>query len=301
MEFYSSGKLMLTSEYLVLAGATSLALPTQKGQRMKVERLPEKRIRWKSIDQTGMCWFEAEFQLPSLQILNTTDSTSSNRLQNLLRFCFEQSADLALTKGGYNISTHLEFDRTWGLGSSSSFISNLAKWAQVDGIRLMQSAFQGSGYDVAVGLENNAVVYSIQHSKPQWNTVQWKPMFRDQLFFVYLGQKQNSEQEVARFQPNNVSKVDIDWFTQTTQGIIDSKTLGEFEKLMDRHEARLSSILNRPTVKKKLFPNYPHAIKSLGAWGGDFILVVGDIEDHNYFKTKGYHTILTWQEMIATP
>ena len=31
MEFYSSGKLMLTGEYVVLAGATALSIPTKRG------------------------------------------------------------------------------------------------------------------------------------------------------------------------------------------------------------------------------------------------------------------------------
>jgi hypothetical protein len=39
-------------------------------------------------------------------------------------------------------------------------------------------------------------------------------------------------------------------------------------------------------------------IKSLGAWGGDFILVTGNEKNWNYFKEKGFKTILSFKEMI---
>ena len=38
------------------------------------------------------------------------------------------------------------------------------------------------------------------------------------------------------------------------------------------------TILEQETVKEKLFPMYPHSIKSLGAWGGDFALWQWDIQ-----------------------
>ena len=39
-------------------------------------------------------------------------------------------------------------------------------------------------------------------------------------------------------------------------------------------------------------------IKSLGAWGGDFVLATGDEEAQKYFKRKGYKTIIPFQDMI---
>jgi len=41
---YSNGKLLLTGEYLVLEGATALAVPTKFGQDLKVEKIKEKSI-----------------------------------------------------------------------------------------------------------------------------------------------------------------------------------------------------------------------------------------------------------------
>ena len=46
------------------------------------------------------------------------------------------------------------------------------------------------------------------------------------------------------------------------------------------------------------FPDYKGSIKSLGAWGGDFILATGDKEDRNYFINKGLRSIIEFKDMI---
>jgi hypothetical protein len=40
------------------------------------------------------------------------------------------------------------------------------------------------------------------------------------------------------------------------------------------------------------------AIKSLGAWGGDFILASGNQKTPNYFHEKGFKTVISYSEMI---
>ena len=71
-----------------------------------------------------------------------------------------------------------------------------------------------------------------------------------------------------------------------------------FETLIFRHEEILSKLINLPTIKSTIFSDYSGAIKSLGAWGGDFILVTGSPNDMNYFKEKGYQTIIAYCDMI---
>ena len=60
----------------------------------------------------------------------------------------------------------------------------------------------------------------------------------------------------------------------------------------------MSSILELPTVKESLFPDFDGSIKSLGAWGGDFVLTVSKDNPTAYFENKGYKTIVSYQEMI---
>ena len=74
--------------------------------------------------------------------------------------------------------------------------------------------------------------------------------------------------------------------------------LSEFEKLIQEHEKIISSIIELPTVKERLFPDYFGTLKSLGAWGGDFILATGDKNTPHYFKAKGYTTILRYSDMV---
>ena len=87
--------------------------------------------------------------------------------------------------------------------------------------------------------------------------------------------------------------------TRITKQILQCTTLSSFEILLEEHEHILSKTLHLPTVRETLFPDYKGLIKSLGAWGGDFVLVTGNGEFiRDYFKNKGYHTIVPFDEMI---
>ena len=75
--------------------------------------------------------------------------------------------------------------------------------------------------------------------------------------------------------------------------------LSEFEKLIERHENMISKIINIDPIQKSTFSDYNKGIiKSLGSWGGDFILVSGEKEDLNYFRDKGYNTIYDLEDLV---
>ena len=67
---------------------------------------------------------------------------------------------------------------------------------------------------------------------------------------------------------------------------------------MNKHEILISETIQVPTIKAQLFSDYPKSIKSLGAWGGDFIMVTAAPNDLDYFKNMGYTTIVPFTEMI---
>jgi hypothetical protein len=52
------------------------------------------------------------------------------------------------------------------------------------------------------------------------------------------------------------------------------------------------------TIKESLFSDFDGIIKSLGAWGGDFVMAA----DHpaEYFAAKGYETIVAYEDMILS-
>ena len=76
-------------------------------------------------------------------------------------------------------------------------------------------------------------------------------------------------------------------------------TLEDLERILNAHEKKIASLLGQATIKELVFPDYPKTIKSLGAWGGDFVLATGNKEDMAYFKAKGYTTIIAFDDMMA--
>ena len=81
-----------------------------------------------------------------------------------------------------------------------------------------------------------------------------------------------------------------------TEDILKSCKLEDFENLITKHELLIAKLTQQTPLKISHFPDYKGAIKSLGAWGGDFLLATGS--DHLYFKDKGYHTIISYNEMV---
>ena len=63
LSFFSSGKLLITSEYAVIDGACALAVPTKMGQSMTVNDNKESVIHWIAKDVDGNIWFEEHFQI----------------------------------------------------------------------------------------------------------------------------------------------------------------------------------------------------------------------------------------------
>src|SRR5690606_28171334 len=129
--FYSNGKLLLSGEYAILDGALGLAIPTSYGQSLRVAPTTNKLLEWKSYDENRRSWFTATYDLESLEVVSTTDRDVAGLLQQLLREAKRQNPLILGDFRGLRMESHLSFPRTWGLGSSSTLINNLAQWARV--------------------------------------------------------------------------------------------------------------------------------------------------------------------------
>ena len=292
MEYYSPGKILLTGEYLVLDGAKALALPVKYGQTLRVLNALSNNFSWKSLDQNKHKWFFADFS-PDLSIDNTSDYDKAKILQKLLMFIRIEKPELFKT--GLDFTTYLNFDKNWGLGTSSTLVNNLGQWAEINAFELLKLSFGGSGYDIAVAQEQKALIYQIK-PKPNWKIVNFQPDFKDKLLFVFLNQKQNSRQEIKAYQMQKTNMETVKRISEISQKALLSKTIDEFSALMDEHESILSKVLNRPTVKEIYFSDFQGSIKSLGAWGGDFVLATKN--DAEYFKTKGFNTVFEFDKFI---
>ncbi len=295
--YYSNGKLLLTGEYLVLKGAEALAVPTKFGQDLVVQSIDESKIYWKSYDEKGKIWFQKVFQL-SLNNSSLSDKVSDTLLQ-ILRQAQKQNPNFLTGKQGYRVTTKLDFPRDWGLGSSSTLINNIAQWAEVDAFELLQKTIGGSGYDIACAQNNSPILYQLKDKKPIVHTTFFNPSFKDQLYFVYLNKKQQSDKEIRSF--NKLQKdftKEIETISTITDVISGTNSLYHFNSFIKEHEQIMSRVLQRKPVKEVLFTDYFGEIKSLGAWGGDFILATGNDDTPKYFKKKGFETVLLYDEMI---
>jgi len=314
--FYSNGKLLITGEYLVLDGALSLAIPTIYGQSLTVGPLAEKQLKWKSLDEKGQVWFEAIYELESfkkdptdLDILSiptgekksisTSEKDSiSDTLHRILLEAKKINPDFLGENHGYEVSTALNFPKNWGLGSSSTLINNIAQWAKIDAYTLLWNSFRGSGYDIACAQHNTPITYQLKNKQPIVNLASFHPPFKNELYFIHLNKKQDSREGIAHYKAQEVNThVVIPQINSITQRILTSTKLPQFEKLINRHEAILSGVLDAPTVKQRLFPDFKGAIKSLGAWGGDFILATGNKNTPQYFMDKGFTTVIPYSRM----
>lgn len=298
--FYSNGKLLITGEYLVLDGAKGLALPTKMGQNLIVEDANTSAIHWKSYDADGSVWFEEILSFEEIQHNNITTESVKATLIKILQVANAMNPDVFSNSGGLSITTQLSFPRNWGLGTSSTLINNIAQWFQIDAFELLHKSFGGSGYDIACAQNNNPITYSIANGKPKVEQVVFEPEFSQNLYFVYLNQKRNSKSAIAEYHSNKTSQLPsyIATVNELTQDIIAAAALEEFTQLLHQHETVLSALLKTETVKDTLFPDFDGTIKSLGAWGGDFVLAVSKENPKPYFVAKGYETVIPYGEMI---
>ncbi len=299
--FYSNGKLLLTGEYVVLDGAKALAVPTKFGQNLIVNHGKNKEINWTSFDFDGTIWFQDVLRFEEIQNkkIQEYNSKIKNTLLEILHQAFKQNPTFLAESEGYIIETHLTFPRLWGLGTSSTLINNIGLWLQIDAFELLQKSFGGSGYDVACAQNNKSILYAIENGKPTIEIVNFDPPFKDNIHFVYLNKKQSSKSAISNY-INKQHKVDkviskINAITQEALQVTEDK---DFALLMEKHQAIMSDVLETETVKEQLFHDFKGVVKSLGAWGGDFVMVLSKNSPKEYFINKGYTTILSYEEMV---
>lgn len=298
-QFYSNGKLLITSEYLVLDGAIALAVPTKFGQSLIVKPSNIQGVTWTSFDQEHQIWFETHLSYSQIIRNKKTNDEKTNRLINIFHQAHLLDSQKIDEQIAISIETHLTFPRLWGLGTSSTLVSNLASWFRIDAFELLNNTFGGSGYDVACAKTNTPILYRLKENQPKIKPIIFNPNFKDKLYFVYLNHKQDSQLAVKAYF-NNKAKTEkpIKKASKITKKILETNDFSEFCHLIDKHEILLSNVLEQSTIKESLFPDFDGHIKSLGAWGGDFILVASETNPTDYFKARHLNTVLTWEEMV---
>ncbi|RBN49153.1 GYDIA family GHMP kinase [Flavobacterium psychrolimnae] len=301
--FYSNGKLLITGEYLVLDGAKAFALPTKMGQNLIIEEGKNNQINWKSYDYDGSIWFKDTLLFSDIsKEVNPENESVKATLTTILHEAFKLNPDFILNSDGYTITTELGFPKSWGLGTSSTLINNIAQWLNIDAFTLLKNSFGGSGYDIACAQNDTPIVYHLEHGNPIVEKVTFNPEFTQDLYFVYLNKKQSSKSAIAAYNmnkknnlPRTIALNDI-----ITSEVLNAATLPSFATAIQKHEIQMSNILETQTIKESLFPDFNGVIKSLGAWGGDFVMVIATENPSDYFISKGFQTIIPYNEMILS-
>lgn len=299
--FYSNGKLLLTGEYLVLDGAKALALPTKMGQNLQVVTHDKPTISWKSFDADGTIWFEDELELDAIiNYKEAAESSVKNTLLTILHHAHLLQPSFFQETVGYQIETALTFPKKWGLGTSSTLINNLAQWLKIDAFELLNNSFGGSGYDIACAQNDTPIFYRLENQKPNVTPLDFQPEFASNLYFVYLNQKQSSKNAIAAYYNKKHEKLkqNIANINKLSDAVATAKNIKSFANALQLHENELSAILELLTVQEALFSDFDGVVKSLGAWGGDFILAIALEDPTAYFSSKGYSTVIPYKEMI---
>lgn len=291
---YAHGKLLLSGEYLVMHGAVSLAMPVNMGQSIEIFQTGSTFVEWQAFDPSGK-WFDAVFSMPDFSVINTSDSETASKLADFLISSNELSAWVG--DEGLLVKTTLGFNRKWGLGSSSTLIALFADFAGADPYELHSLTSKGSGYDIACAYASSPILYQVNGKRRKIIPVDFSPEFSKNLYFIYLEKKQDSSREVLEFLKKSADlfRDEVELISQLSLEMLKSASLEQFISVVERHESVMEKVLGIDAVKRTLFADFPGAVKSLGAWGGDFVLAatyrdLAFVKD--YFGQKDMHTIV---------
>lgn len=304
--YFGRGKILLTGEYFIMDGAKGLALPTVVGQTMGVRYSQSFNpvLHWKSYDVTGKLWFESKFEFWHFNCLDENPVPEAVILQKILKEARKQNKHFLRDELDVFVETQVGFPLDWGLGSSSSLVYNVAQWAYVSPFELLFHTFGGSGYDIACAQSDGPILYQKKSNGPHWSISHFEPEYKNQLYLVYLGNKQDSRDAISYYKKKKPFSSDvIQSISKITDSILASKTLEEFEQLVNDHENIVAQNLDMKPVKEIRFSDYWGSVKSLGAWGGDFVLATsskGIEETKKYFLSKGHDIVFGYSELINT-
>ncbi|MDQ1098555.1 MULTISPECIES: GYDIA family GHMP kinase [Chryseobacterium] len=296
---FSPGKLMLTSEYFALDGALVLAVPTKLGQEFFYEETEdhESMVFWEAFHQ-GRAWLKAAINYKDWRIIETNIPSAAEFVLKTLKNVQKLSSTRFTKDSSCHIKTNLQFPADYGLGSSSTLMNNLAEWAAIDPFQLNTLSLGGSGYDIAVAKEKSAVLYqSVPEIK--YDKVKFNPAFSNDLIFIHLNQKQDSREAINLYRSKTKSAELVNEFSDLTKKILLCEELENFSRLMLIHEQKISDFIEIPTVKQRLFSDCPVFVKSLGAWGGDFVMSAKFDGFQDYFWGKGFRSLFNWNDLIG--
>lgn len=296
---FSPGKLLLTSEYVVLDGALALAVATKPGQEFLCTEITDgkSQVIWKAYHQ-GQLWLNICLNYKTWEISETNLPESADFVVKILKEIQKLSSGKLHSGGSYHIVTNLQFPADFGLGSSSTLMNNLALWADIDAFLLNDLVLGGSGYDIAVAKEKSAVLFQLKNNERNVRKISFEPPFKEDIIFIHLNQKKDSREAIRHYRSKDKPHHLIEEFSRITDEVINCSTLENFTNLMIFHEKKLSEFLEIPPIKETYFKDCPSFVKSLGGWGGDFVMASRFDNYQQWFEERGFSTVFSWDNII---
>ena len=304
MFFRAPGKLLITGEYVVLHGAEAFSLPVRFGQSLSVRPVSgSPALIWNTMVDNKL-WFEATLSIPDFVIGNTTDFPTAQALRTLLLNARFFNPGFLLKAERLEANSEVDYDISWGLGSSSSLTVNIARWAGIDPFQLHFRTYTGSGYDVASAYSGRPLIYSLKEKAPEYMEINFDPPFKDHLWFVYLGKKKSSSEAIAKFEKSRKKNMgdEIERISYITREIVKSTDIVKFTGLLQEHDRIISGLVGSIPLTEKMFRDFNGYAKYLGAWGGDFAMLVSSSSNEyvsSWLKKKDFKIWFPSHEIIT--
>lgn len=282
----ANGKLLITGEYYVLDGAIALACPTYYSQTLEIHQ--SEKFSWKSFDHLDQLWLE-------LNEKNSNSEAGKKLLEILI------SVDEFELRNKYRMT--MDFPREWGLGSSSTLIALLADYFSINPYELNNKIFHGSGYDIACAFSETPILYSNKDKiSPEIKPAIIPEAIKPYCYFAYLNKKQDSREAIAHYHKLGANKTNtIKAISEISAEIITKSNYQDWIYLLEKHEDIIASSLQLTRAADSILKGLPYFIKSLGAWGGDFVLILTDDSEEN-IKNKlsdyGIETVFNYKEFL---
>ena len=300
---------MLCGEYAVTIGVEALALPVSLGQWMYVWEFDSPgggdRLIWEAKEKDGSTWLNESFALPlETMEAETEKSSERDRSREVLHSMLSMVAEGFWKTGkSYRIETQLEFDRSSGLGSSSTMVANFARFAGLDAQKVQQKVLGGSGYDVAVAELGKGLVFWKNAEVANWDAWKLSADLTSKWKIVFLGKKQNSRNALADVKGKLMEIEKDDFLMHQLQQVCAAVKMANqvpmLEAGLEMWQAILAMSLGLETPYQhfKFQPSKGGLCKWLGAWGGDMLLINDVFEESEREALKKYQ-IVDWNQLV---
>ncbi len=296
--FFSRAKVILLGEYAVLHGADALCLPLKTGQHLNVENNSQALIHWKwSYKHKVLADFTLE---PETLELNSTAAGNPQWAVSLIKLIRNQQPGFLKTNPR-NLHFINYFPPEWGLGSSSATISALCRLADANPYLVNQKLMGGSGADIACATAHSWVLYRNHLPEPPRWELPFDYALKEYTYFIYSGKKQATAEHLENVRSGKKpSHAEWDKLNHYVYRFLGISNVIDAVDLLQTHEDFIAQRIGMQPLANS-FPDFPGAIKSLGAWGGDFFMALsnqpaGFVKD--YFIHKGYPVVFTWEELV---